>query len=478
MMKRKLLAAAITAGLASTAANAVNVNSDGLGQVLLYPYYTVNGGNNTLLTVVNTTEQVKAVKVRFLEGKNSREVLDFNLYLSPFDVWTGVLLRTEDGAQLRTADTSCTVPAIPADGVAFRNFEYTGTRADGEDTSLARTREGHVEIIEMGVVTNEVSPSTFTPATWATHTSAGVPANCPSLVAAWGSGGAWTLSPSRAILDAEGGLFGGGILVNVAGGTDVSYNATSLDGFFLGESFHTAPGDLAPSLNDANPQSLVFFEGDVVESDWDRGVDAVSAVLMHNTLLNEYVVEAATAAGTDWVVTFPTKNFYVQRRVVTSGGVTTVLDAIPPFTEVFGGQGATPVAGGACEDVGLKTWDREEQTAVGEVDFSPLPPGGRNVLCWETNVITFDNTNVLGSENLLNNINPGFESGWMRLSFTNVENVLESVEGDLYQGLPTIGFAVQHYVNGALEVDGATVLSNYANLFDHRATRSIIDAVQ
>ena len=70
-------------GMAGTA-NAVHVNPDGLGQVLIYPYYTTQTSGvaqpfNSLLSVVNSTASVKAVKVRFLEGKNSREVLDFNL---------------------------------------------------------------------------------------------------------------------------------------------------------------------------------------------------------------------------------------------------------------------------------------------------------------------------------------------------------------------------------------------------------------
>ena len=93
--KHKSLYAAL-AGLgalgATGVAQAVSVNHDGLGQVLIYPYYTVrtvptgvvgiDAAYNSLLSVVNSTASAKAVKVRFLEGKNSREVLDFNLYLS------------------------------------------------------------------------------------------------------------------------------------------------------------------------------------------------------------------------------------------------------------------------------------------------------------------------------------------------------------------------------------------------------------
>src|SRR6476620_12525538 len=93
---KKSLYAAV-AGLSALgvtgAAQAVSVNPDGLGQALVYPYYTVRDASagapyNSLLSVVNSTASAKAVKVRFLEGKNSREVLDFNLYLSPKDIWT------------------------------------------------------------------------------------------------------------------------------------------------------------------------------------------------------------------------------------------------------------------------------------------------------------------------------------------------------------------------------------------------------
>ncbi|MES2932272.1 MAG: hypothetical protein V4805_02125 [Pseudomonadota bacterium] len=82
IFKRKSFYAAVVAALgamgAMDTASAVNVNSNGLGQVLIYPYYSVRGGMDTYVSVVNTTASAKAVKVRFTEGKNSREVLDFN----------------------------------------------------------------------------------------------------------------------------------------------------------------------------------------------------------------------------------------------------------------------------------------------------------------------------------------------------------------------------------------------------------------
>ena len=133
-MRRKALTTALLAGLTGVAgvaniANAVNINPDGTGQALIYPYYTVNDGNQTFISVVNTTIEGKAVKVRILEGMNSREALDFNLYLSPFDVWTGVFTEASpDGpGSISTGDTSCTVPPIPAGGEPFRNLAARST---------------------------------------------------------------------------------------------------------------------------------------------------------------------------------------------------------------------------------------------------------------------------------------------------------------------------------------------------------------
>ena len=48
------------------------------------------------------------------------------------------------------------------------------------------------------------------------------------------------------------------------------------------------------------------------------GVDAVSAALMVHALYNEYSREPSIGATSEWVVTFPTKRFYVDD--VTYGG--------------------------------------------------------------------------------------------------------------------------------------------------------------
>src|SRR5438132_11866968 len=98
--QRKSLYAALAGvgalGVTATA-YAVAINPNGLGQVLIYPYYTLNAdaaGNayNSLSSVMTTTSSATAAKVRFLEGRNSREVLDYNLFLSTFAVGTAGLV--------------------------------------------------------------------------------------------------------------------------------------------------------------------------------------------------------------------------------------------------------------------------------------------------------------------------------------------------------------------------------------------------
>jgi hypothetical protein len=476
--KKKSLCAALAgvgAIAAAGAAQAVNLNADGLGQALIYPYYTTRsteGGNayNSLLSVVNTTASAKAVKVRFLEGKNSREVLDFNLYLSAKDVWTAALSPASGGGTvLTTADRSCTLPAIPAAGVTFRT---TLLAADGAGATLDRTTEGYVEIIEMATFA-----AGSTTATRITHAPpGGTPPGCAA------NNDAQAFADARGIL---GGLMGGMTLINVNSGTDFTQDAVALDNFATGTVLYSFAGDTRPTLAESSPKTSVVIAdfGTVFTSDWsglaNNAADPVSAVLMQDRVLNEFVLDSATNSGTDWVVTMPTKRFYVANGTGT-----------PPrlFQRNFNNTA------GACDDVSLDIFDREEQTTSTPVDFSPQPEAGVNQLCWEANVITFNNSNVLGSANVAN-IPTTFENGWLDVGFfpatvtggihtlpntattfidpTVTPPFVSATGGATYAGLPVVGFAVQTFLNGAITVGESPVLSNYGGNFKHKGSRFV-----
>ena len=144
-----LAMAAAMGGMVSSA-HAVNLATDGLGDVLLYSYYTARNGWNSLIHITNTSNVATvALKVRFQEAQNTRDVLDFTLVLSPNDVWTGYVTNTDGGPRLKqsSGETSCISPIIPASGFRFSTFGFGG---GSDPASVARTEEGHVTVIEMG----------------------------------------------------------------------------------------------------------------------------------------------------------------------------------------------------------------------------------------------------------------------------------------------------------------------------------------
>ncbi|HRD74043.1 MAG TPA: hypothetical protein PK216_13605, partial [Aquimonas sp.] len=287
-MPRNILTASLSLALGALAmspgARAIHLSTDGRGQVLIYPYYTVNGGNATLLSVVNTTEEAKAVKVRFRESMNGQEVLQFNLYLGPLDVWTGALIGDSEAlepieapaAKLLTSDRSCSVPQISAEGQWFDNFEYAFNNDDGGPYSNNRTRAGYIEIIEMGRLTGEFAAAV-------TRTEAGLPANCQRLVDAWRSGtqgqanGVWVDHPDEGLLPPNGGLYGGAEIVDVANGINLSFGAEAVDGFYTlaSGSLHQYPDSPKPDLgsarmsDDGAVSAYVIDDGELIRLDFD-----------------------------------------------------------------------------------------------------------------------------------------------------------------------------------------------------------------
>jgi len=130
-----------------TNATELRLQPSGIGHILLVPYFTTQNGNATLLNIVNTDEtNGKAVKVRFRGAANSDDVFDFQVYLSPGDVWAANISQGADGrSKLTTTDNSCTIPASV--NASFVTDRLPSTMTDAE--KAAQTREGYVEIFNM-----------------------------------------------------------------------------------------------------------------------------------------------------------------------------------------------------------------------------------------------------------------------------------------------------------------------------------------
>ena len=139
---RIVSAAALVLLLFVQSASAVSLSPSGVGQVLVYPYYTVNKSQDTLISVVNASDVSKTVQVRFLEGYNGRTVFATYVFLSAHDVWTAAITQVadDDGAKITTADASCTFPALPTRTAPFTSDDYSGSNNDTGPTSITRAR--------------------------------------------------------------------------------------------------------------------------------------------------------------------------------------------------------------------------------------------------------------------------------------------------------------------------------------------------
>ena len=485
-------------------AQAVNLADDNQGEVALFQYYTVRNGWQTFLRIINTSADTVAVKLRFRESYNSREVLDFTLVLSPFDMWNGWTDANAGGPGvpgLITDDNSCTVPGVGSGGfierivplpdgrdyptkyVAFKNISYQN---DGGPTGIDRALEGYAEVISLGRI-NDPNASI---AVSALHKQPeGVP-DCAVVETLLNHQNPGNLAVAAAqfieprnVLKANGYLFKGtrgqgagfdpvmlanffnpeedptgpppqdtwlGVCFNnVVGDCELTANAGPGYDDLIEELSPTHPnasrGGATPDLSHAFPpvskiriddQQFIGFGNASfgaaspvqVTDEWDRGIDAVSAVLTRTALNNEWAARdtpgfAVESIQTESVITFPTKHYYVDRD---SGDPFATLgdgDAIAPFSEVFQPDGMS------CDDVRIDVYNREEGVRT---DFSPFEIT-RDEFCREVNILAFISGTL--TPNLTDN--PEDVIGVARLPDPTLPDPIESPltgEPDQYEG--------------------------------------------
>jgi len=110
-----LMALLVFAGTASAAslADHVKIAPNQKGDLLFYPFYVaVDGGFDNKIVLINTDlERSVVAKIVFRSWVNSEEVLDFLIYLSPADVWTGFVRYSGNGPIVFSTDGSALAAA-------------------------------------------------------------------------------------------------------------------------------------------------------------------------------------------------------------------------------------------------------------------------------------------------------------------------------------------------------------------------------
>ena len=431
LSKPKTLALAVaTTALASSVASAEQSLSS-TGQVLLYPMYSTQNEANTYMHVVNNTADQKAVKMRFMEGINSAVVLEFNVYLGPYDVFPVALAPNDfGGTSVITNDATCTVPAL---GTSNSPYDGTQTELDSgavlrsqpfvpyqfendESGDISRTLIGHAEVIEMGVVSDTVDV-----------------ADCKVVSDLWSSG-AWASNTATDVTSPSGGLSGSSLFIVPSLAYSMNVPVTAVDGWAkAGTNYHKSPGTIKPTLEDGVSTARV---NDLVldyTSQTNGSVLATSALLASKSVFNEVQTEDVIAAETDWVVTFPTKHYFTNGTTPSA-----------PFTAVYD---STEAKSTACEEMSLTRRDRASNSSNGTGTFVPNSEGVEDKVCSAVNVLSFNGLSALISSTT-KPISYSFQAGSATL--TTEQELPADDNGVTVQGLPVVGFAATRIVNGPM----------------------------
>ena len=493
------------------AANAVGVmlNEGGIGNYLFTPYFTTQGDNNTLVSVVNNDAvNGKIVKVRFRGAANSEDLLDFQVFLSPSDVWTASLTQGTDGRTVITApDKSCTLPSLGTASEAERTFKTSrlvatyptalGPVATTPAQLTAQTREGYIEYLNMADVVpgsplfgaikhvNGVAPCTPGMMALLSSTAEGSAGNAVSTsnvnalgmsASSGGLSGTWSIFSNRQ--------------TKAFGDNHVAVEAVDRAGNPARGRISYSP-QLASSITASGADSSIIFDGtadpvlraspnDVMWNDLpdmstpvERGntaplnsINQLSATLSKDTVNNEFVATAGAGAvpwDTDWVVAHATRRY--NATLDANGGI-----AERPGNRFFstnpvtGNLSPRVTAGGymLCQSGTMIGYDREEGTAG--VAFSP---SSQFPFCGEVNTISFNRASVALNASVTNQVvtlttapnNAPIQAGWASLELRK-----NGRRGAI--GAPVVGYAATSAVN-------TTSNGNFGYNNRHRWTRPV-----
>lgn len=460
--------AAMVDGMTTGVISAINpvdiyVNPGGLGDALIYGYYNARNAI-TFIKVVNTAETTGiSAKVRFREGKNSNEVLDFFICLSAGDQWTAWVVgdsTTTAPASLYWWDND--TPSFPdpqGDNDATNNFtaaagpyvtiplHYSSTGA-ASVVSADDTKEGYLEII--GVNSWSDTPG----ATKVVNT----PNKCGAVL------GLTTVSGFvvPTLYDVPNTLMGNAY--HFTGYATFGYNATAL------ADFRNAVV-ASPGLGTDDPPRL---DQSTDKNGNGTGIDEVNFALTKSIEYFIYDIQSYFAAATTIVETFPTKHKTVE--LYRAGTLTTLAGTYPFNTSAciasngsFGKYASSTCTAettatltdkstaGRCEIVPPVIWDDEEHKPTTTVGFSP---GETTYLykCDEVNIVVVGDTasSLVNTTVLQFNISApsGYEMGWIGIDLTTVSNRLTKIANGVLAtatmyGMPVLAYELQGFIEGS-----------------------------
>lgn len=139
----------------TVAANALELSASQKGDALIFPAFKSKDGWETEVVFRNTTNKATIAKVVYYAKDDSRELLDFNVYLSPYDVFRfntkNNVVSTKDGSVVKSA----TFPNQGAanDGLSVMNTHGELFTIDETKLDLLSEQEGYIVVYAMAQYT-------------------------------------------------------------------------------------------------------------------------------------------------------------------------------------------------------------------------------------------------------------------------------------------------------------------------------------
>lgn len=379
------------------------------GEVLLFPYFALNNGQTTTITVSNSADHVKAVSLMINEGLQGATIRSFHLYLGPRDDFTMTLAQDSgsaswDGGAMIHSDSTCTVPAFRDTWIPFTDIlidEGVGNQID----PMARTLTGSIMVVEMG---QWDAVNSFKGAKAAAG-AAGDNSACATLVEAWSSytvtdpdkpwSSSWRDNPADEALSWQGGGLSGRATVTDyvptwSGGeyrTVLDYYPVVIDDFArrrVSAEYHQYPGFAStanypyPTLSagSLNFQPCVSTSSDCGTTEVHQansGLDALSALLSRAQIGPLVNSQIAGDSGVSWILSMPTKFYHTESEPF-----------LGPFASVWSSS-RNP----ACDDVSVGTPSAAENSILlnstsvslcAAVNILQLPKGNATPLATES----------------------------------------------------------------------------------------------
>ncbi|WP_297445114.1 hypothetical protein [Desulfurobacterium sp.] len=404
-------------GLSNGTSPGLFVNPGGMGDVLIFPYYNVRNAVD-FFKIVNTSGKGIVGKLRLREGKESKEVLDFLVCLSPHDEFT---FWVANPAMLGiSGDTAVVLRAnaiLPADDDTIVvpggwNVAHTRTVAG---VTADRTLEGYIEFFAIGSVTGTYFKSNVEGADDPVQA-------CMDLLGYDG------LEDAPNSLIGEGYIYNFTNLLDQDGISTYAYKAVALANFAT---------DASMAANAGLGEDYPLFGSTSALA----GLDAVNYVLTKTHIYVLYDLQNWLMGQTDVILNFVTKkesveagkDLYVNKGNCGPGNYTD-----------------------CCVPLKVQIYDDEENTPKEEVDFSPREEGGGALLCNEVSYIPVGATASPILETKLKevNVDTTYELGWLDFYFSNSTAdcmFATTVNSTDACGEPVIGLQLMDYFGGIID---------------------------